>query len=234
MFFKIIYRTALLTLMLTSQMAHAQSKKTTNESMVWVELIESIKLSDRFSMTLLYHHRTFLDREETHQNVYWASGNMKLVKPLTLTAGLIYFQFHKLASDNYLTVPEVRPFQAISYTTKVGPVKMVFRYMLEERYLSRLSEGQIVDGHNFNFRQRIRARVYYPISKKFKLELSEEFLINGQQMDTDLFGQNRASARLLYKVGAFNFNIGYLNWLVNTKNELQHRHSLMVGMSHKI
>ncbi|MEQ8239114.1 MAG: DUF2490 domain-containing protein [Cyclobacteriaceae bacterium] len=234
MFFKIICCTTLLTFMLTNQMVYAQSKKTTNEPMIWFELIESIKLNDRFSATLLYQHRTFLDREETYQNIYWVSGNMKLTKPLTVTAGLIYFQYHKLSSANYLTVPEVRPFQAISYTTSVGSLKMSFRYMLEERYLSKTNQGEIVDGHNFNFRQRTRLRAYYPISEHFKLELSEEFFLNGQQMETDLFSQNRASMRVHYNLGDFNFNIGYLDWLVNTTNELQHRHTLLVGMSHKI
>jgi hypothetical protein len=95
-------------------------------------------------------------------------------------------------------------------------------------------QGEILDGHQFNWRFRNRIRVSYPLTERFILEISEEFLFNGSNLAVDFFSQNRAMARLHYKVGSFDLNMSYLHWLVNTKSEMQHRHTLMLGLSHKL
>jgi hypothetical protein len=202
--------------------------------MVWVEVIESIKVNECFSATFLWHHRTFLEREQTHQDIFLVSGSMKVKKHFTLTGGLIYFKYHKLSAGTYLSLPEMGPFQALTYTAKLGKWKTSFRTMVEQRYLSKVHQGEILDGHQFNWRFRNRIRVSYPLTERFILEISEEFLFNGSNLTVDFFSQNRAMARLHYKVGSFDINMSYLHWLVNTKSEMQHRLTLMLGLSHKL
>jgi len=233
MTFRISLLLTLTTLLLAPNFSTAQSKPHTNESMIWIEAIESVKFNKRFSTTLLWHHRIFFDRENTYQDIYWASGNMKVGKNFTLTAGVIYFKYHRMTGGNYLSVPETRPFQAATYKTNIGKTKMAFRFMLEERYLSKVDEGKIMEGHNFNIRFRNRLSFFIPLHDKLSLELSDELIFNGQQMNVDVFAQSRARARLHYKIGKFSVNAGYLHWLVNTKKAFQHRNSLMVGVKHK-
>lgn len=223
-------------MLLFINLAMAQSKPRSNESMIWIEAIEKVKFNNRFSSTLLWHHRIFLDREQTYQNIYWASLDAKLTKNFSISGGLIYFRYHKYSHDKYLAVPEVRPFQSITYSTALGKVKTSFRFMVEERYMSQTRNGEVMNDHDFNFRFRNRLKAIIPMNSSMKLELSNEYIINGSSMDVDRFNQNRASARIHYYIKPLNLDInaGYLHWLVNTTKEMQHRHSLMIGVKHQI
>lgn len=203
-----------------------------HENMVWVELTEKVDFNDQFSTTLLWQHRVFTDREQTYQDIYWASLNAKISRNFQLSGGLIYFVYHKQSYDRYFNVPEVRPFQAITYFTQWGNVKTNFRLMLEERYMRTVSEGAILKGHDFNLRLRNRITATVPITSAIHLELSEEYLLNGQYQEVPRFDQNRAMARLHYVVKPIHLdlNVGYLHWLVNMPQQKQHRHTLMLGV----
>lgn len=214
----------------------AQDKSIRHESMVWIEAIEKVKLNDRFSSTLLWHHRIFFDREETYQDIYWLSVNGKVSKNWSLTGGLMYFTYHKKAFDQYVSVPEWRPFQSVHYTKKLKGTKVTLRVMLEQRYTRRVGEGGLQSDHDFDMRLRNRAQVFIPLSSRLRVEISEEILLRDIHHGKGLFNQSRARARLHFSpgLGKLSINAGYLHWLVNTPNEYQHRHSVMVGLKHTL
>jgi len=213
----------------------AQDKTTRHESMIWMEAVEKVKLSNRLSTTLLWQHRIFFDRQETYQDIYWLSASGKISQNLSLTGGIMYFTYHRFSFDRHLSVPEWRPFQSIAYTKKLGKVKTNFRVMFEERYTRSVEKGSLQDDHNFHMRLRNRVQVFVPLHSLFQLEISEEILLRDIHQGKGVFDQSRARARLHFSPGAGSFSIngGYLHWLVSTATEWQHRHSIMVGVGHK-
>jgi len=204
-----------------------------SDPMIWIQATGKVTISKKVSALLLFQHRIFLEKEQTTQQIYWASGGYKLTKKLTLGGGLIYFTYQKKVGDTHRFVPETRPFQYLAYSDKLGEIKLGFRAMIEERYMSNVVSGEIQRGEKFNTRYRFRTKALVPLSNKFKLELSNEVLLNGQRQNSDLFGQNRAIARVHYGIKNWSFFAGYMQWTVNTSKGIVQRPSGLVGFGHK-
>ena len=211
----------------------AQNQSVGHECMVWTEAIAKIGFQERYGTTLLYQHRLFLGRPETYQDILWVSLDGKVGKSFALSAGFIYFNYHRNSGSIFLSVPEYRPFQAATFTRQINRVRLSFRFMVEERYMKRADDGELLEGHDFNMRYRSRFQAMLPLGDRLELELSDEYLLNGRQMEVELFAQNRAIFRMHYKLPMGTLNIGYMDWLVNASSELQHRHSVLIGVRHR-
>jgi len=205
-----------------------------SDPMIWIQATEKVTISKKVSALLLFQHRIFLEKEQTSQQIYWASGGYKLTDKIAVGGGLIYFTYHKMVGDSYKYVPETRPFQYVSYTDKLGKVKLDFRVMVEERYMSSVVDGEIQTGEKFNTRYRIRTRGFIPLSKRVKVELNNELLFNGHNLESDFFGQNRVTLRVHYSLKNWSFLGGYMQWTVNTAKGIVHRPSGLVGFGHKL
>ncbi len=216
--------------------AVSQKKPHSHESMIWIEAIEKVQINDRFSSTLLWHHRIFIDREQTFQDIYWLDLNGRISQNFSLTGGVMYFTYRKDVQGFNLSVPEWRPFQAITYTSRIGKSKVNLRLMVEERYTKKVNEGHFMDEYHFNVRLRNRAQVFLPVTHQMQLEISEEILLRNINLGRGVFDQSRGRVRLHYYPGngKFGFNAGYLHWLLNTSDDLEHRHSIMVGVKHRL
>ena len=203
------------------------------QPMVWFEAVECAQENGNFSTTLLFQRRVFLEKEHTYQHIYWASGNYKLDARFSVGGGLIYVAYQKEVDEGYATVPEIRPFQYLTFTQKLGNTKWTLRNMVEERYMSSVMQNEIQKTSKFNMRYRFRLKGLIPISNRLGLELSNEVLFNGKQLPVKVFSQNRAVARLRYMLGNWSINGGVMHWLVNSSTASEHRPALLVGFSHK-
>ncbi len=214
----------------------SQNKPQSHESMIWIEAIEKVQFNDRLASNFLWHHRIFFDREQTYQDIYWLDISGKVSQNLSLTGGVMYFTYHRFSFDRFLSVPEWRPFQSIAYSRKFGKVKTKFRLMFEQRYTRRVEEGHLQNECNFNMRLRNRVQAFVPIGSQFQVEISEEILLRDINHGKGIFDQSRGRVRLHYYPGGgkFGINAGYLHWLLNTSDDLEHRHSIMVGVRHRI
>jgi len=233
---KIRFLIKLLFIFLALSASFGQEKSNTSESMIWTEGIEKVKLNNRFSSTLLWQHRIFFDREETYQDIYWLSIAGNVSQNLSLTGGIMYFTYHKESFGRHLTVPEWRPFQAVTYSKSFGAFRSSFRCMVEQRYTRRVGPEGLQRANDFNLRVRNRLQLLVPIQPRWQVEFSEEVLLRNLQNGNRTFDQSRARIRLHCHpgLGDLSVNAGYLHWLVSTASALQHRHAAMVGVSHKI
>lgn len=203
----------------------------TTQPMIWVEAIQHTKLDKRFSTTLLFQRRVFLNQENMYQHVYWVDGAYKLTSNVTVGGGMIYLKYHKRLDEQFKGVPEVRPFQFLTINQKIGDARLSLRSMIEERFLSTVNGDKVQSINDFSTRYRFRVRTYFLVMRGVTLELSNEVLLNGQ--NEDRFDQNRAVARLRYSVKSWTFNGGCMDWRVNTSGGMKKRPSLLIGVSHK-
>ena len=230
-FAKILRFILLLLLVIAGLAALSQEK---NQPMIWMEATQKTAFTERFSTTLLFQRRVFLDLENTHQHIYWLSGNYKLAPSVTVGGGLIYFTYHRAVGEEYSSIPEYRPFQYITLSHRLLGASFSLRAMIEERYMSEISDGEVHRGSKFNTRYRMRLKSLIPIYQQLQLELSNELLLNGHHLPTDLFGQNRAIARAKYKTGKWEISGGFLHWLVNTSAGKEHRPTGLLGVGFKL
>lgn len=205
-----------------------------SQPMVWMEAWGKVNISEKVSALALIHHRIFLDKDQTYQDIYWLSGDYKFGKNVSIGGGLMYFTYHKAVGEGFEFVPETRPFQYIIYRPSIGKVKFRIRAMVEERYMSDVVNNEIDPLERFNMRYRFRVRANIPLVNKFSLELSNELLFNGQQLEAEVFGQNRARGLVCYKVTEkIGVSAGYLQWTVNTSKGIEQRPSAFFGANYK-
>lgn len=228
---KVLRFLLLLFLLIAGLVALSQEK---HQPMVWMEATQTTKFSERFSSTLLFQRRVFLHKERTYQHIYWLSGNYKLKPKLTVGGGFIYFTYHRKVGEGYASVPEVRPFQFISFSHRIGNTRLSIRTMVEERYMSEVIDGKVLPREAFNTRYRFRIRGFISLTEWVDLELSNELLLNGNHQPGDTFGQNRAIGRVKYKKDRWELSSGYMHWLVNTNAGAEHRPSLLLGAGYKL
>lgn len=212
----------------------SQTKPQTHESMIWFETIEKVQLNDRLSATLLWHHRIFFEREHTTQDIYWLSLNGLVAKNLTVSGGMMYFTYRKNMQGTNIAVPEWRPFQSVTYSGSLKKTKINFRLMTEQRYTRQVLEGHLTGDYHFNIRLRNRLQVFVPVHLQWKVEIAEEILLRDINHGRTVFDQSRARVRLHFYPGngKFGMHLGYLHWLLNTADDLEHRHAVMVGVRH--
>lgn len=173
----------------------------TNETGSWYTLINKFKASDKFYFSLVSQLR-LVDFAQTARIFIISPGvNYKMSKSLTGSAGYMYLNFHqegiRITSLDY----ENRIWEAISYSSTLGKVKVNQRLMLEQRYFTRVNETTA-------YRNRIRYRINLDFNLfKFKNDkyllgkVSEEIRIRSKSgFSEPQFDQNNFGVFLGYKL----------------------------------
>ena len=210
----------LVTLAALAKFSFAQ-KQTTHVQQVWLAYFNQTRFSDKWGVWGDFQLRTkedfFTDLSVGIARVgltYYLNDNTKL------TAGYAYINF--FPSDNHpnTSQPEHRPWQQVQWHTKYSRVRLMQYFRLEERFRRKIdSNGELGEGHNFNYRMRYNFFFTAPIGKKpfapgtFAWILNDEVHINfGKEIVYNTFDQNRFFAGFSYQVNPHdNIQFGYLN-----------------------
>ena len=201
--------------------------QTSSEQMEWIELVQKVTFNDRLSSTFLFQNRNFLERSNTYQNIYWGSLEMK-ANPVNIGGGLIYFTYHKQVEEDFRSVPEIRPFQYLTKSWNSNRWSYGVRAMVEQRYMSKVVNAEVRPAEEFCMRYRVRLKSNWQFSSIAKLDLRNEIF-----WQTGEVNQNRASARVVFKMPVFHAGLGYMHWWVNTSSGSEHRHSWLFSVSHQ-
>jgi PIN domain nuclease of toxin-antitoxin system len=132
------------------------------------------------------------------------------------TYALQYPQDHRSKSD--LVVPELRGQQDITLKQTIGKASLNHRYMIEERFIRKVQEQELLPGYIFNFRFRYRLQAEIQLLKKevqnLGLVLYDEAMLNlGKSIVKNVFDQNRIYAGLKWGVlPSWAVEAGYLHW----------------------
>lgn len=201
-----------------------------SEQMLWFQVSEKVQVAPRTSGLFLVQKRYFLEQPDTYQDLFWASGAYRL-KNIQVGGGFMYFSAHKRLNSIYRSIPELRPFQCLSYARKVTNTRWSYqiRAMVEERFLSEVSGDEIIREQNFQLRYRLRSNMIFHFAPNTSLKLSNEWLWR----HTMALTQNRAFAEVTQSIKSIRLSAGYMNWFVRGIQK-PWRHVWLFRMDHRI
>jgi hypothetical protein len=212
---------------LLSVQLNSQSR---SEPMFWLQVSEKVQFTPTFSGLALLQKRYFLDKHDTYQDLFWASGAIHL-KHVKVGGGFMYVSTHKHLTDTYKAIPEYRPFQYVSYAGSLPETRWRYqiRAMVEERLLSKVMEDEIITIKNFRIRYRLRSNLMFDFARNAQIRLSNEWLWTHNAGIT----QNRAFAELAYHFRGWRVAAGYMNWWIKGI-EKPWRHVWLMRIDHRV
>lgn len=222
-------------LLLSGGSLHSQEKSTSNEFVLWNQCLQKIRLNHRYTASLNAQYRVFTDREKGY-HLYFSFGVLrKLNHGFSASLGLTNLNNNQFVDSDFVLVPEIRPFQSISYSSNFLKSNFSWRLMVEERFFKKAEEGHLVEGFHANWRIRNKVLFKHSLSEKIFFLLSSEVMVNAGGIDINIFDQHRGQAMVGYLFDKLSFNLGYMHWFVQTESNVhQNRHTLIIAFAHSI
>ncbi|WP_187270068.1 DUF2490 domain-containing protein [Pontibacter qinzhouensis] len=196
------------------------TKNIQRQDLLWVRYQNQLTISPKLLLQTEIDNRMFHSPMKQHHLVMRTQGRYMVAEHLQaglgITYALQYPQDPRSTSD--LVVPELRVQHDITLKQKLGKANLNHRYMLEERFIRKVEEQDLLPGYNFNFRFRYRLQVEVPLVKKETEDLGlvvyDEAMLNfGKTIGKNVFDQNRMYAGVKWGVTeALALELGYLYW----------------------
>lgn len=189
--------------------AQTTEKKINTRAFGWFSYFNTLQLSSKWSITSDVSERFFFDNGKQFQFLLRSMANCNLGQNWSAGAGLVYLRAHTSdpASASTLAVPELRPFEELSYRQKFNKITLTHRYRVEERFIRKTANDKLDDGYNFNFRFRYQFTFDYNLYKSkdnaraLNLRAAEEVMVNtGKKIVNNMFDQNRITVGLNYQI----------------------------------
>lgn len=177
----------------------------------WYTFHAQNKISKKVSLTTMAQFRLF----ETTNNLEIGLGllglNYNFNPNFTGTIGYMRLNIDKTFEDilDEKHINENRLIEQVVLKNSLGKVKIIHRYMLEQRFL------ELPTKNDFQQRMRYRLQAIVPLSKTLFLNVYDEIIMNLQKQ---AFSQNRMHVALGYKFNQnLNVQMGYLKQSFETK-----------------
>jgi hypothetical protein len=144
---------------------------------------------------------------------YYIDNNTKL------TLGYAFINHFPADDHPDISSPEHRIWQQVQWHTNYSRIRLMQYFRLEERYRRKISNGELGDGYNFNFRMRYNFFMQVPIGVKkyergaWSWVINDEVHINfGKRIVYNYFDQNRFFTGFNYFLNKKdNIQFGYMN-----------------------
>lgn len=197
-------------------------KSIRHSNQFWTQYYNQVKLNERFVLMtdggfrwsdgerLLYIARTGLS--------YQLKNKLRIATGITSTGAYNASGLYKF---------ELRPYQELFTSTGNNRILVQHRLRVEERYFRNVVNGDILSGHDFNFRFRYQVSATIPLIKLSNRNLDQQLLLNvsdeifvnaGEQIVYNFLDKNRLvigpalQLRKNLNVGlAYNFQFSQLN-----------------------
>ena len=197
---------------------NAYSQKTVNTHYQnWTQYFINVRIKEYWSVNsdVLYRWKD-LDGQKLQTGIR-GSITYHFKKPITLTAGYVYFVHFPSTKGATVTRHEHRPWQQLLITSKHGRFQLQHRYRFEQRFIEKASNTMLTGGYGFNFRLRYQLTLQCPINKKeiekgtlYALAYNEVFVNFGKEIVYNYFDQNRTGLGLGYQISkSFAATLGY-------------------------
>lgn len=206
-------------LALTSQLLAGQTKKNIDQqTLAWIRYYNILPLSEKWSLHSEFDNRSFLNPIHENLWVLRVQGRYRANKFIDLGSGLAYFNVNTQNPniDPDFSVPEYRIQHDITFINDIAKITFHNRFQLEERFIHKANQAELLDGYSFSFRFRYRLQSTFTIWEKEKRSLkgtiSDEVLFNfGKEIKRNTFDQNRIYAALRYHLNPnVGIELGYL------------------------
>ncbi len=237
---KFIVSVILFTACYFSSTAQTTGKKITTRPVSWNSYFNTLQLSSKWSVTSDISERFFLDNGNQFQFFLRSMANVNLGQNWTAGAGFAYIKSRTFdpASTSTLGVPELRPYQELSYRQKLDKITLSHRYRIEERYLRKIASDKLTDGYNFNFRFRYQLALDYNLYKSkdntrsLNFRAADEIMINaGKNIVNNMFDQNRVTVGFNYQpIKNLNLQLDYMYTFQQRSSGNQFNHADIVRL----
>jgi len=201
--------------------ALAAQKTVTNEEQIWLGFFNQTRVTNKWGFWLDAHLRLKDDFVgELSQFIIRAGPTYYLADDIRLTAAYAYIHHFPAEGHKDIAQPEHRPWQQVQWFMRGQKARLMQWVRLEERFRRKiLSDSELADGYNFNWRIRYNFAFFIPITKKrfepggLQFLLNDELMINfGENITYNVFDQNRLFAGLVYQVNSHaQLHAGYMN-----------------------
>lgn len=212
-----------LTLFLISNFSVAQEQRLADHNTIgWFAYTGTIKIKPKLAIHTEYQWRRVEAVKNWQQGLFRTGLNFTVRKDVNIIVGYAF-------ADTYVygdypaafRFPEHRIFEQVLIKNPIGSVDLSHRFMLEQRFVGKVS----MTGNNKNTdyaflnRMRYRVRGEVPLHKKTATKKSwsiiaqdEIFIGWGKNMGTNIFDQNRIGLLIGYKMNkTIKLEAGYIN-----------------------
>jgi len=182
------------------QNINAQENKT-NETGSWYTLVNKFKITEKLYVSNVTQFRLVNFIEDTRIFLVVPGLNYKLGKGVTASAGYMYLNFNEEGIRIPAVKHENRIWEAVSFSSSFGKIKVNQRFMLEQRYLTKLDGSQIYQ-NRFRFRINLDFNLFKLKNDKYILgKVSEEIRIRSKSgFNEPAFDQNNFGVFLGYQL----------------------------------
>lgn len=210
-------RILLMILLVASGESLVAQKVSETRDQTWLGYFNQTRFTDKSGMWIDLHHRLSDDFVgESATNIIRIGYTYYLSDQTRLTAGYGYVTH--FSPGTLPDVPEHRPWQQIQWMDKKNGFSLAQYLRVEERYRRRVSEGELTNEYNFNWRFRYNFSLTLPLKGKQVsaktpfLFFNNEIHINaGKEIVNNYFDQNRLFLGLGYQfTSQLNAQLGYL------------------------
>jgi hypothetical protein len=227
-----MYKKFLLVVFLFPVYLFAQQKEQT----IWLALINSTRLSHKFSTHLDVQIRTADDADYIRNLIFRPGITYHINKKNSLTAGYVYAEI--LGDPEVVTATNIiehRPWEQYTLKYKINSTAITHRFRAEQRFLQRNNQNI------FSQRLRYLARAVVPLKrdsvfkKGFYLSLQDEVFFhiqNKKKMNNKVFDQNRLSVSAGYRLSEkMDMDAGYLFNYIEGLHHNTANHALLLTLN---
>ena len=195
-------------------------KQKTTVKQIWVAYINQAQFAKHWGTWFAVHLRTKEDFVTDFSQMMAQGGLSYLVTNLRFTAGYTFINYFPADNHLYVSQPEHRPWQLVTWNNNSGRIKISQAVRLEERWRRKIeSSSKLAKGYNFNYRAGYNLQFNFPLSKKgfvknsLSLIANDEIQVNfGKEIVYNYFDQNRVFVGFNYMTtDNSNLQIGYMN-----------------------
>ena len=246
---KFIFHVSLL-IFFSFQFCQAQNTRLNDQNTIgWYNYFGTIKLGKKFSLHTEYQWRRD-DLIRTWQQSLLRTGiNYQIHPKAQLRIGYAWIE-----TFPYGDIPingmgrdftEHRLYQMLTLTDKIATIDISHRFLLEQRWVGRYSNADVVSEDQFPFLNRLRymVRAQMPLrgreitDKTPYIAIYDEVMVGfGSNIGENIFDQNRLSILLGYRFSPlFRLEAGFINQIVqlgrevNNQNVYQYNNGLIVN-----
>ncbi|MFT2011413.1 DUF2490 domain-containing protein [Pontibacter sp. 13R65] len=195
-------------------------KSVLKQDLFWVRYQNQLTISPKWLLQSEVDTRMYYRPLKEHHLVIRSQARYTLHEQVQAGVGFTYaLQYPQdPRSKSDLVIRELRAQHDITLKQKVAEATINHRYMLEERFIRKVQENELLPGYNFNFRFRYRLQAEIPLihrgNQNLGLVLYDEVMLNfGKTIVRNVFDQNRIYGGVKCGLSpAFAMEIGYLFW----------------------
>lgn len=206
--FKAIVCSFLFVLLSLGHLAQAQNPRISDPNQIgWFAANATFRFSDKWSSTIEFQWRRDDWVRYGQQNLYRGSINYQVHPAVSLRAGYAFAETFPYGEPTIQaagkTFPEHRSFQQAFITQPVGRLVLQHRFMLEQRWIGRFTNGAANRADDYQYINRLRymGRLQAPLQKPaangahWYGAIWDEVMVNfGEEVQHNVFDQNRTSA----------------------------------------